>query len=176
MEAIPPEVREYLSTKDALFRAHVVQRYPVLDQVLNSPATRKALLDWLASDAAWNPTISSFTSNCLEFLRVGAAEGEAQTVRAFLLHPDPYVRLRAYEFLLTLYFPDKNREAMLLLLQGMLSDNDDVVRAQAASYIERADAVSELKDFLQQWYKSAPLRGWARTESFELIERLLNKQ
>ena len=176
MQAITVEVREYLSRKDSLFRAEVAQRYPHLEQTLNDPKTRTALLDWLASDAAWDPAVSGFTDNCLEFLRVGADAGESQIVRAFLLHTNPYIRLHTYDFLLTLYFPDRNREAMLLLFQSMLSDNDDMVRTQATSYIEHAGAVSELKDFLQQWHKSAPHRGWAGTESFELIERLLNKQ
>lgn len=174
MQAIPDEVREYLSTSDSLDRALVTQRYPDLQQTLNDPATRKAVLDWLASDKAWELALSSFTSNSLAFLRVGATQEEAQIVRGFLLHPDPGVRLSAYDFLLTLYFPDKNREAMFLLLHGMLSDNDDMVRAQAARYIERVDAVDELRNFLQRWYKEAPGRGWADTESFELVERLLN--
>jgi ADP-ribosylglycohydrolase len=174
MQAIPAEVREYLSTSDSLYRAQVVQRYPDLQQTLNDPATRKAILDWLTSDEAWEPSLSSFTSNSLALLRVGAAQEEAQIVRSFLLHPDPWVRLSAYDFLLTLYFPDRNREAMFLLLHGMLSDNDDMVRAQAARYIERADAVDELRDFLQRWYKEAPGRGWADTESFELVGGLLN--
>src|SRR5260370_22553026 len=175
MQEIPAGVREYLSTTDSLYRAEVAQRYPDLQKALNDPATRKAVLDWLASDEAWDSANSGFTSNCLEFLRAGATEGEAQIVRGFLLHPEPQVRLRAYEFLLTLYFPDKNREAMFLLLHGMLSDNDDMVRAQAARYIERANAVAELRDFLQRWYKTASDRGWAGTERFELVERLLNR-
>ena len=175
MEEIPSEIRAYLSTNDSLFRVQIAQHYPGLQQTLNDPASRKAILNWLASDEAWDPTVSGFTSNSLEFLRAGAVEDEAQIVRGFLLHSDPQVRLRAYEFLLTLYFPDKNREAMFLLLHSMLSDTDDMVRTQAARYIERANAGTDLKDFLQRWYKTAPDRGWDGTESFELVEHLLQQ-
>jgi len=174
MQEIPFGVRDYLSTNDSLYRRQVTQRYPGLQEDLSDPATRKAILNWMVSDAAWDSTGTNFVGNCLEFLRAEGVEEEAQIIRGFLLHSDPRVRLRTYEFLLTLYFPDKNFEAMFLLLHGMLSDDNDMVRALGARYIERAGAVPKLRDFLQRWYKVAPDRGWANTESFELVENLLN--
>ncbi|HOU40207.1 MAG TPA: hypothetical protein PK829_02960, partial [Promineifilum sp.] len=84
------------------------------------------------------------------------------------------VRLAAYEFLLTLYYPDKNREALLQLLQNMLSDSEDAIRAAGARYADQADVAAELRSFLLRWQKTAPGQGWANTESFELVGRLLN--
>jgi len=175
MQEIPAGVREYLASDDALIRAQLLHINPNLKQTLEDPQTRTAILNWLASDEAWDSALSGFVLNCLGFLRSGAAVSEDQIVRTFLLHPDPYVRLRAYEFLLTLYFPDRNREAMFLLLHGMLSDSADAVRAQAVRYIERANAVAELRGSLERWYKRAQNLGWTGTESFELVEHLLKQ-
>ncbi len=175
MQQIPAEVREYLSTNDTLYRAQLSQRYPHLHDTLAAPTTQTAVLNWLTSDEAWDQSLSGFVVNCLMFLRSDATSEKAQIARNFLVHADPYVRLQAYEFLLTLYFPNNNPEALLMLLQTMLLDADDGVRAQAASYIERANAVSELRGFLNSWLKGAQSRGWAGAESFELVERLLQK-
>ncbi|RIK44206.1 MAG: hypothetical protein DCC55_03180 [Chloroflexi bacterium] len=150
-----------------------MQRHPDLNQSLRDPSTRAALLEWLASDAARDPAQSGTVANTLEFLRIGATPTEAMTIRPFLLHPDPFVRLRAYEFLLTLYFPDKNREAMLLLFHNMLTDRDEAVRSLAVSYIERANAVAELRGVLETWLQTARQQGWENTETLELVERLL---
>jgi len=175
MQEIPEEVRAYLSSDDALMRAQLLQTYPSLQQTLSDPQTRTALLSWLASDEAWQPDATGFVAHALAYLRVGAKQDEAPIVRTFLVHTDAHVRLRAYEFLLSLYFPDRNPEAMFLLLHGMLLDGDDTVRAQAAHYIERANAVGELRGFLESWRKVAPSRGWDGSESFELVERLLER-
>ena len=175
MQQIPAEVREYLSTNDTLYRAQLSQRYPHLPDTLTAPTTQTAVLNWLSSDEAWDQSLNGFVVNCLMFLRSDATPEKAQIVRNFLVHADPYVRLHAYEFLLTLYFPNNNPEALLMLLQTMLLDADDSVRAQAASYIERANAVAELRDFLKSWLKGAQSRGWAGSESFELVEHLLQK-
>lgn len=172
-EAIPVEVREYLMMSDGLGKASVFQRYPNLQATLDDPKTRAAILNYLRGDEAWKESAAGFTMKCLEFLRVGAAAGEAPVVRIFLLHPDPYARLRAYEFLLTLYFPDKNREAMFTLLQNMILDDDDAVRASGARYIERAGAGAELRDFLRRWRRQAAGRGWEAKESVEIVDRLL---
>ncbi len=175
MESFPDQVKEYLASDDALVRKQLFQREPGLQQTLADPETRAAILNWLADDQAWEPSVEGLIQNCLIFLQGDASVSEDKTVRSFLLHPNPYVRLRAYEFLLSLYFPDKNREALFLLLHGMLSDSDDAVRTQAARYIERAGAVEELSQFLERWYKTAPNLGWEGTESFELVGRLLQK-
>jgi hypothetical protein len=173
MQTIPVEVRAYLSSNDSLVRAQLTQQHPDLDKTLNDLGTRTAVLNWLAGNEAWDESFTHFTMNCLRFLRSKANPSETQIIRAFLLHHHPHVRLTAYEFLLTLYFPDKNREALLQLLQNMLSDNHDAVRVEGARYVEQSGVVIELKDFLKRWYKAALDQGWNDTVSFELVERLL---
>ena len=175
MAEIPTEVKAYLATNDVLFREQLRQRYPNLEQLLGAPQTRKAILDWLASEEAWDDAAAQFVMRCLEFLQNGATEEEASTVKTFLMHPDAFVRLRAFEFLLALYFPDKNREAMFLLLHGMLFDPENAVRISGAEYIDRANAVAELREFLQRWSKVAASRGWENTDSYELVQQLLNR-
>jgi hypothetical protein len=173
MASIPGEVRSYLSTNDSLVRAALAEQFPDLQETLADPETRDAVLAWLAGDDAWEAANAHFTMNALRYLQGKATQAEAQTVRPFLLHTDPNVRLAAYEFLLTLYFPDKNPEALLQLLQNMLSDELEMVRASAARYIKQSAVTPELERFLQRWQKTAQDKGWADTESYELVERLL---
>lgn len=173
MTEIPDLVQKYLTSNDSLARAELLQRNPDLKSFLERPETREAILGWLGSEEAWEPTRSSFVANCLEFLRAGAVPAEEQAVRAFLLHPDFGVRLRVYEFLLTLYYPERNRNAMFLLLHGMLADPSDRVRVSAVAYIQGVGATEELRSFLDRWLKLAPGQGWEKTESFEMVEKLL---
>ncbi len=173
MQEIPTEVREYLSVNDSLARLQLFQNHPGLKDLLEDPQTRAAVLDWLGSEEAWEGSRSTFVVSCLELLRPAAQPSDEQIVRAFLLHPDPFVRLRAYEILLTLYYPEHNRNAMFLLLHGMLSDPDDRVRVSAASYIRGVGAAGELEGFLRRWLKLAPEKGWEGSESFELVQQLL---
>ena len=175
MENFPEELKAYFSSGDALSRAQLLQTHPQLQETLNSPALVTELLQWLSTNEPWDEANLSLTINVLSFLRAHARESDASTVKPFLLHPNALVRLRVYEYLLTLYFPDRNREALFLLLQGMLSDQDEQVRAEAASYIQRSDAVEYLRGFLERWIKTAADSGRGNTESFELIERLLRK-
>jgi HEAT repeat protein len=172
MQNIPAPVLQYLATKDSLIRAQIAAEHPDLQQILGNPATRSAILDWLRSEAAWEPSAASLVSNCLELLRGGSAE-ETPVVRPFVLHPDPFVRIGAFEVLLSLYYPDKNPHALLLVFQNMLSDNADNVRSLAAHYIETIQVTGELKEFLERWHKNARNVGWEATESFERIGRIL---
>lgn len=173
METIPKEVRAYLSTNDSLARAQLKQQVADLDEKLNAAETRTAVLNWLTTDDAWADTAVHFTMNCLSYLRGKASPDEAPTLRAFLLHPQPAVRRAAYECLLTLYYPDKNREALLQLLQNMLSDTDEAVRVEGARYVKQSGVAPDLKSFLQRWYKVAQDQGRSDSESVELVERLL---
>ncbi len=175
MEKIPIEVREYLSSDADYYRATLLERFPDLEETLAAPDTREAILQWLSSDEANEEVFADFVFGCLEFLRVGVHEDEVPIIRPFLLSQNYFIRLRAYEALLTLYFPDNNKAAMFMLLHGMLSDNEDILRSQAVRYIERVNATDELRSFLERWYKTAPNRGWDNTESYELVERLLNE-
>lgn len=174
MQDIPDQVLQYLSTKDSIVRAQIADQNPGLQQTLNDPATRTAILKWLGTEAAWEPSVADLVIACLEILRGGSVE-DAQIIRPFVLNPNSFVRIGAFEFLLALYYPDKNLDALLLVFQNMLSDQSDKVRSLAAHYIENINITSELKEFLERWYKNARNRGWEVTESFERIGRILGK-
>src|SRR4051812_34160985 len=90
--AIPQEAREYLSAGDGLGRASVQQRHPNVQDTLGSPATRAAILAWLAHDAAADPSNARFVTRCLQHLGPRAAPHEASVVRRYLLHDSPSVR------------------------------------------------------------------------------------
>jgi hypothetical protein len=171
--SIPPAVRAYLSSEDGLRRAQLSADHPELAEQLADPATRQALLDWLRSDEAQYPEAAPLVAGNIAFLRTAAEPGEASTLRPYTLHPDPAVRLSAFEFLLTLYFPDRNPDALLMVLQSMLADADDAVRTHGARYVERAGAASELAPFLARWAREAPDRDWQAGESAEVVGRLL---
>ncbi len=173
MDNIPIEARAYLSTNDSIARAQLAQRYPDLTTTLTDPTVRAAVLAWLAGDDAWDEANTSFTLNALRYLRSAADPSEAQAIRPFLLHPQPNVRLAAYEFLLTLYYPNKNREALLQLLQNMLSDSEDMIRSAGARYADQVGIAAELHSFLLRWQKTAHDKGWVDSESYELVGRLL---
>jgi hypothetical protein len=175
MQSIPAEVRDFLSTDDSLLRAQLFQHFPDLNQTLNDPSTRNAVLAWLAGSESWDEKMTHFTMNCLKYLRAKATASESQIVRSFLLHPDPHVRLAAYEHLLTLYYPDKNREALVQLLQNMFSDSDEALRVEAAGYAKQSGVGAELKNFLLQWRKLAEAKGLGFMPSTELVDQLLNE-
>jgi hypothetical protein len=174
MEDLPAPLRQYLSTTDSIVRAQIVAEHGDLLQMLSTPETRSAVLKWLASEAAWEPSAYTLLINALGILRGGSAE-EAQVVRPFLLHSEPFVRMAAFEFMLALYGPDQNPEALLMVLQNMLSDQSDKVRSLATHYIENLKLTDDLKKFLDRWYQSAPDKGWDTRESFERIGRILGK-
>jgi hypothetical protein len=172
MQDVPDSVLRYLSTRDSLLQAQIVDQYPELQKQLVDPNTRSAILKWLGQEAAWEPSNLPLLLNCLEFVRGGSAE-EAAVVRPFVLHPNPFVRIAAHEFLLALYYPDKNPEALLMVFQNMLSDESDKVRSLAAHYIENINVSGELKTFLERWYKNAKDTKTKDFESFERISRIL---
>lgn len=175
MQTLSDELKAYLASGDALSRAQLLQTYPQLRDSLNSPDTVAKLLEWLSGNEPWKEENTPLAINALAFLRTHARESDASPIKALLLHDNALVRLRAYEYLLTLFFPDKNREALFMLLHGMLSDQSEQVRVEAASYVERAHAVGEIKPFLERWMKAAEERGWRNSESYERIERLLGQ-
>src|SRR5689334_169993 len=112
MAAIPAEVREYLSSGDGLGQAAAHQRHPQLRQTLQAADTRVAILGWLATEESKAEAYTGFCARCLQFLRPEIQAREVATVRPFLLHDAALVRTAAYELLITLYFPDRNREAL----------------------------------------------------------------
>lgn len=173
MNNVSPAVQRYLESEDAFARAQLLQANPNLETELQSADVRQAILTWLSVEDAWQRDTESLTENCIEFLTPKAAPGEAETIRQFSLHSNPHIRLRSYEFLVNLYFPDRNREALLVVLQAMLSDQSETIRREAAGYIERAGAGADLQPFLRRWQAQAAERGWTESESFELVARLL---
>ena len=48
-------------------------------------------------------------------------------------------------------------------------------RSAGARYVERTASVDDLRPFLREWREAAPDRGWAATESFEIVSRLLGE-
>lgn len=174
MVELAPELREYIASDESMTRVTVLERHPGLAQRLKTPETRRELLAWLETDEAWAPGQAGFTGKVLQFLRDAADPGEAPAIRPFLLHEDAFVRLRAHEFMLTLYFPDRNRDALLAVIQQMLVDPAEPVRAAGVRYLERAGAGPEFTPFLRRWVwqrQQAPSSQPA--ESVELAERLL---
>ncbi|HEY0017460.1 MAG TPA: hypothetical protein VGC13_14210 [Longimicrobium sp.] len=173
MIGLPEPLGAYLTAYDVLTRDAVLRAHAGLRDELQRPETRSTLLAWLASDDAWSPEGAGVLPAVLEFLRPAAVPSEAARVRPLLMHPDPPVRRGAFEFLLTLCFSGRNPEALLLLLGGMLMDEDETVRRTGADYASRAPADGELRDFLKRWLVLAPARGWTGSESYELVKRLL---
>lgn len=175
MNALPENIQKYLTVwNDTLARSTLLEEQPELTGLMDEPSTRQTLLDWLAGSESLEPQNVLLTANSLQLLRPQAQSSDAPVVRKLLMHPEALVRLRTYEFLLTLYFPDKNPEALIMLLNSMLMDADDTIRTQGVRYIQRANAVAELHDFLVSWQQAATARGWLTSESYELVQQLLN--
>jgi hypothetical protein len=166
-------VLEYLDARDALTREAVFRRHPALRDAVGTPGLRSELVEWLGTDPPWQPEQAERTARAIDLVRSGEAEDDAPTIKPFLLHPAERVRLRAYEFLLGLYFPDRNPDAVFLLLTGMLSDESEMVRSSGAAYVARVGARDQLRPFLQRWLAMAAARGWQGSESHDLVTRLL---
>lgn len=175
MSELPENIQKYLTVwNDTLARGMLLEEQPELTNLLDDPSTRHTLLQWLAGVESLDPQNALLTANALQFLRPSATSSDLSIVRKLLMHSDTIVRMRTYEFLLTLYFPDKNPEAMLMLLNSMLMDSDDTIRTQGVRYIQRANAVAELRDFLMSWQQAAASRGWLDSDSYELVQQVLN--
>jgi hypothetical protein len=174
MAEIPPAVREYLSTGDVLYRAELSRRLPELEEQLRDPATQAAVREWLGSPDAQEESRGELVANALNYLLdAGPDPADAQLVRAFLQHPLHLVRLRAYQYLASMYFRDDRRDALLEVLSRMMDDPHDSVRAQGIRLIERVGAETELRPVLVQWHRTADQRGFAGGDSYELASRLI---
>jgi hypothetical protein len=166
---IPTEVQDYLTAGDGLAQASVREQYPNLDEVLNAPATRAAILAYLASDEPYKDPSPGFTINALAFLPGAAAAKESTPIRHLLRHPNPWVRVRAAEYLMAVYYPVHDRNSMLSLFKEMLNDSDEVVRVQAARWVKGTNGAPELEGFLENWLDLARKNKWDKTESFQMI-------
>lgn len=168
MQGIPPEVYEYLSTGDRLGQVAVEEAHPNVKETLNAPQTRQALLHYLAGDDPWTTPSPGFAVNAITFLMSGAKAEEAPFVRPLVMHRQPEVRVRAYDFLVVLAATD--RAALLILLQTMLLDPNDMIRSAGMRHIRRTGTQGDLAPFLERWSKMG-IAG-RNDESRELAERL----
>jgi hypothetical protein len=174
MTQLPTELIDYFSQDGGLGELEVLRRHPGVNQRVETPETRRTLLEWLAGDDPWSAGREGVLVHVLQFVRGRADAGEAPRVKPFLLHSEPRVRQAAYDFLLALYFPDRNPDAVFLLLTGMLSDESDAVRTAGALYAARTEATEALRGFLARWLALAPARGWSGTDSHAQVARLVN--
>jgi hypothetical protein len=174
MQQLPADVREYLTAGDALGIRAVEEKHPNIRQKLKSPEIRAALFRYLSSDEPWQGDHPGAVISALKVVHSGAAAAEIPLVRPLVMHPEGTVRLQVYQFQMAVYYPDQ-REPLLALLQAMLLDDHDAVRAQAARYIEGLEAPPELRPFLERWLRLAPGRGWDKHDSFGMIRNLIKR-
>jgi hypothetical protein len=174
-EYFTPDVKEYLSATDPMSRAGVKTRYPGIENKMKEPRTHSDILTWLASEFPWKSEYASFAANCLSFLYSEASESERERLRPFLLHYDAQVRLKAYDYFVLTYFPDKNKQALLLLMESMLVDDDDRVRIAGIRYIERIGAEKEFINVFRAWQFLASLKAWQQSGSAELVAGIIQK-
>ncbi len=174
MNEVPDEVKQYILATDAMTRGRIAEQHPDVVRKLEQPSTRAGMLEFLANPSAFSAGALSLATGYLAYLGHAPAAAEAPIVRSHLLHPATPVRLKAYEYLLMLYFPDKNRDAMYLLLQQMLQDPQDQVRAAAARYVESTSTLDQFRPTLARWLDVAAQRGWAGGDAHEKIERMIH--
>jgi hypothetical protein len=175
IDHIPPDVRDYLTAGDGLAKASVVEAHPNVKQTLKAPATRAAIVAYLGSHEPWNDP-PDLTINALSYLQNGASAKEAEIIEPLLEHPNAWVRLRVYEYLMAIYYPAHDQSAMVNLFQRMLADPDEIVRVQAARWIKGLNLAGDMKGVLQQWTTLAVERKWDREESFTIIQSLLGQR
>ncbi|HEY3838009.1 MAG TPA: hypothetical protein VGL72_15620 [Bryobacteraceae bacterium] len=172
IDQIPTEVRDYLTAGDGLAQFAVHEKYPHVEQTLNSAATRTAILEYLGSKEPWQdpPTL---TINAIAFLQTKATAKEAEIIRPLVGHANPWVRLKVHEYMMAVYYPAHDRAAMISLFEEMLGDRDELVRVQAARWIKALNFSGEMHDYLQQWTMRAEQRKWNQQESFGMIKEML---
>lgn len=172
IEEIPAEVRQYLTAGDALGQASVEEKYPNIQKTLQAPEVRQAILRYLNSKEVWDAP-PGFAVNALAFLVGGANAKELPLVRNLVVHPQPWIRVRAAQYLMAVYYPARDRAAMTDLFEKMLLDEDEVVRLQAARWIRDFKTGADMKPYLEKWAGIAALRGWTGTESFGIVALML---
>jgi len=173
IDQIPTEVRDYLTAGDGLAKASVIEKYPNVEQTLHDPHVRAAIVEYLGSKEPWQDE-PGFTANALASLAPGASAKEAAIIRPLIKHPNPWVRLRVYEYMMAIHYPVRDQAAMVSLFQQMLVDGDEVVRVQGARWIQGLNLVQEMRPDLEQWMRMASKRKWDHGESFDLIQTMLH--
>lgn len=176
MSLLPTDIQTYLLYRlDAVMRARLEEQSPGLAERVQAPETRQLLLEWLRDPEACQADQMLVAAAALQFLYAARDEREAAIVAALLGHASPLVRLRAYETLLIPLFASGDMEPLKTLLRGMLEDGDEMVRAAGARYLRRTATAPDLRSFLEAWRAEAREHGRAATESFALVERLLEE-
>jgi len=173
LDEIPVEVRAYLSAGDSIGHLEVTQKYPNVERTLASPEVRAAILRYLRSDEAWKEPNPGFMIGALTFLQGAASAKELPAVQGFVVHRNPWVRVRAYEYMMAVYYPAGDSASMVKMFEKMLVDPDEVVRVQAARWIQGVGVVAAMRGYLQNWIQRAPERMWDHQESFTIIQELL---
>ncbi|HYW41453.1 MAG TPA: hypothetical protein VE959_01270 [Bryobacteraceae bacterium] len=173
-EQIPVEVRDYLTAGDGLAKASVKERYPNVQQTLASHECRAAVLRYLESDEPWKQPNVGFLINALAYLQAAANAKEAPVALKLAGYPNAWVRVRADEYLMGVYYPAGDRASMVKMYERMLNDSDEVVRVQAARWIKGTNAAAEMRGYLQDWISRAAERHWDHQESFTLVQEALH--
>ena len=175
IDQIPVEVREYLSESESLGKATVQRKYPGVKATLNAPATREALVRYLASKEPWADPAPAFIVNSLNFLERDANAKELAAIHPLIEYPEPRVRLRVCGYAMAVYYPPRDQEAMGTLIRQMLADPDEIVRVQAARWVRDFNMVSSMRPALQQWAQTAREHKWDTQESYKIIQGLLGR-
>ena len=174
-DQIPKQAREYLSAGESMAKAAVLEKYPDARRTLEAPATREAIVRYLASKEPWADPTLAFTMNALAYLQTVANAKEAQAIHPLIEYPNPWVRLRVYEYMMAIHYPPRDKPAMTDLFRQMLEDSDEIVRVQAARWISGLNLASEMRPALQEWIRTAPENKWDTQESFNIIQGLLKQ-
>jgi hypothetical protein len=171
---IPTEVRDYPTAGDGLAKAAVQEKYANVETTLLAPARRAAIVQYLGSkEPQQDPP--SLTIDALAYLQRGASVKESATLLPPAQHPNAWVPLRVYEYMMAFHYPVRDEPSMVNLFVKMLADSDEVVRVQAARWIKGLNLAGRMRAALQQWTRQASARKWDQYESFESIQGLLRQ-
>jgi hypothetical protein len=173
IDEIPIEVRQYLAASESLARAGVQEKYPGVKNTLQAPATRHAIVRYLASKEPWADPAPDLIMNALSFLLQGANAKELEAIHALIEYPNPWVRIRLCEYMMAIYYPAHDQAAMAGLFRQMLADPDEIVRVRAARWIKALNLASGMRPALEEWSQSAREHKWEGAESYQIIQGLL---
>lgn len=134
--AFSPALVEYLTASDGLGAAAAEERHPGIRAQAESPEVRRQLMTYLQSKAALKPENTDFTLGALRVVQTRATANEAATFASLEKHPEPLVRLAAYESEYAGYFAQKESKAMRRLAERMLRDPDERIQTRGRDYLQ----------------------------------------
>lgn len=171
VDEIPADVKEYLLAGDGLGKVTVIEKHPGVEERLKKPEVQAALYRYLAGEEPWSDEIPVLTMAALDtLLATPTAEG-AKSIRKLTGHPNAGVRLRAYRYLFALVYP-RDRDGMARAMEDMLTDDDELVRLEAAHLVKNLKMTDAMREFLRNWMRQAPERHWNRGESYAILQDL----